>query len=140
MKLLTTCQLMPSQSPSSGQPTHPTPWPTLPIFIALHNAVWYRIYLLPVWVSCPSYVNFPGSCAPPAFSMAGQYVKLKGPWFSVSTAQKQLKHQCGVSIILILNPDHSTIPATRKKINFIPSETTTMRGKDSKEIFSLCLW
>lgn len=44
----------------------------------------------------------------------------------MSTALQQLKHPCVVSIILILNPDHSTIPAIRKKINPIPANTRTV--------------
>ena len=70
---------------------------------------------------CP----LPASCAPPASSLKGQYEKLKSPWLSVSTAQQQLKRQCVISILLILNPKHSTTPATRIKINAIPAETRT---------------
>ncbi|KAK4829726.1 hypothetical protein QYF61_006187 [Mycteria americana] len=42
-----------------------------------------------------------------------------------SLTSQQLKHQCVINIILILNPKHSTTPATRKKINSIPAETRT---------------
>ncbi|NXW03613.1 MIPO1 protein, partial [Fregetta grallaria] len=38
---------------------------------------------------------------------------------------QQLKHQCVINIILILNPKHSTKPNTRKKINSIPAENRT---------------
>jgi len=37
-----------------------------------------------------------------------------------------IKHQCVINIILILDPKHSTTPATRKKINSIPTETRTL--------------
>ena len=30
-----------------------------------------------------------------------------------------------INILLILNPKHSTVPATRKKVNSIPAETRT---------------
>ncbi|KFV44559.1 Sodium channel protein type 5 subunit alpha, partial [Gavia stellata] len=56
----------------------------------------------------------------------GQYKKLKIPRLSVSTAQQQLKHQCVVNIILLLDPKHRTIPTTRKKINSIPAKTRTV--------------
>jgi len=40
------------------------------------------------------------------------------------TAHQQLRHQCVINILLILNPNHSTTPATRKKINSVPAETS----------------
>jgi len=43
------------------------------------------------------------------------------------------KHQCIINIILILNPKHSTIPATRKKINCIPAKTRTFCQKDIRD-------
>ena len=42
--------------------------------------------------------SLPASCALPAFLLAGQCEKLKGPWFSQSTIQQELKHQYGISI------------------------------------------
>ena len=42
-----------------------------------------------------------------------------------STVQQQLRYQCVINIILILNPKHDTIPATRKKINSSPDKTRT---------------
>jgi len=41
-------------------------------------------------------------------------------------AYQQLKHQCINNILLTLNQKHSTIPATKKKINSTPAETTTV--------------
>ena len=35
------------------------------------------------------------------------------------------KHPCVINILLILNPKHNTIPATRKKINSVPAEART---------------
>ena len=60
---------------------------------------------------CP----LPASCAPSACSLAGHHEKLNSPWLHVSTVLQQLKHWCVISIILILNPKHGTISATRKK-------------------------
>lgn len=59
----------------------------------------------------------------PIFLPAGKCEKLKNPSFSVSIAKQQLKHLCVVKIILIFNPKHSTISATKRKI--IPAETRT---------------
>ena len=73
------------------------------------------------WV-CP----LPAPAAPPACPLAGQSKKLENPWLSVSTALQQLKHQCDINIILILNPKHSTLPATRRKINSILAEARTV--------------
>lgn len=43
----------------------------------------------------------------------------------MSITQKKIKHWYVISITIILNPKHSTISATRKKIYSIPSETGT---------------
>ena len=71
---------------------------------------------------CP----LPAFCAPPAFSLAGYHEKLKRPWLSVSTALQQVEHQCVFSIILILNPKHTTMPTTRRKINSVPAKIKTL--------------
>ena len=70
---------------------------------------------------CP----LPAPCAPPASSLVGWCEEQKRPWLCVSAAQQQLKHPCVINIIFILNPKHSTIPVSRKKINFIPAKTRT---------------
>lgn len=44
---------------------------------------------------------------------------LNSPWWRVNT-QQQLKHQFVLSIILILNLNHSILPTTRKKIKSVP--------------------
>lgn len=54
------------------------------------------------------------------------YEKLKNSWLNVSIAKQQLRHQCIIfNIILKLNPKHSTMPAIRKKITFIPAQNKT---------------
>lgn len=45
--------------------------------------------------------------------------------FRVRTFQQQPKHHCTFSIVLILNPNHSTIPATQKKMDSVPAKTRT---------------
>ena len=117
MQLLSTRWLMPSP--------HPEQWPP-PSFVAQHDTT-HTLWDIP-WASlghssCLCHLPSPG--APPATSLAGQHNRLKSPWLSVSPALQQLKHQCVISIILILIPKHSTIPATRKKINTIPAKTWT---------------
>jgi len=73
------------------------------------------------WV-CP----LPAPAAPLACPLAGQSEKLKSPWLGVSTALQQLKHQRVINTLLILNPKHSTLPATmRREINSILAETRT---------------
>lgn len=67
---------------------------------------------------CP----LPASCAHPTFPLAGQNEKQENPWLCVSIALQQRKHGCIINIIFLLNPNHSTIPATTKKINSIPAE------------------
>lgn len=47
----------------------------------------------------------------------------------VSTAQQKVTCYCIINIILALNPKHSIIPAAKKKINCIPSETRTMSNE-----------
>lgn len=56
-------------------------------------------------------------------SLLAVHGKLSSLWLRVSTAQQ---HQC-VSSTLILNPNHSTVPAPRKKITSIPAKITTGR-------------
>ena len=73
------------------------------------------------WWLCP----LPAPAAPPACPLAWQREKLKSPGLSVSTALQQLKHQCGINIILVLIPKHSTVPATRRKTNSILAESRT---------------
>lgn len=69
-------------------------------------------------------LSLPSSLYSPSLPLlAGQQEKLKCLWCTVSTAQQQQKHQCAINIVLILNPKHSTIPGTRKKVNSILSDT-----------------
>ncbi|XP_074936150.1 uncharacterized protein LOC142050838 [Phalacrocorax aristotelis] len=59
--------------------------------------------------------------------------KLEEPMTSVRTAWQQLKHQCVISIILILNAKRSTVPAPVKEINSLPAKTVTpWQGKHAE--------
>ena len=49
-----------------------------PILYTEHDVIWYGISLWPVWVSCPGCVPSQ-RLVPPAYSLAGQYEKLKSP-------------------------------------------------------------
>jgi len=53
-------------------------------------------------------------------SRAGEAEK---PLANVSTASQQLNQL--ISVVLVLNPNHSTTPAARKKTDFVPAETRT---------------
>jgi len=88
--------------------------PSLPSFIDEHGATWYGTFLQSAW----GMVLYPLSnlCAPGLLTgRAAQEAEM--PLALCSAAQRQLKHQCVINIILILNPKHSTILAIRKKIN-----------------------
>lgn len=99
--------------PADQSPSSP------PSFIVQHDATGCVMSLWPVRVSCSSCV--PSQLPVPSASSLAGNEKLKSPWFHVSTAQQQLKPQCVINIILILNPTHSTVPATGKRINSIPA-------------------
>lgn len=99
--------------------------PASPLAISpqLFSSVWCCM----IWVRSTASLGqlsqhhpLPSSCIPPAYSLAGQYEKLKNPWLSISTAQQQLKHRCVINIILTLNPKHITVLA-----NSVPAETRT---------------
>lgn len=63
---------------------------------------------------------FPLSCL--CTCSLADHETLKSPQLRVSTAQQQLKCQCVINAILILNPKCSTVPANKKKINSNPAE------------------
>lgn len=54
---------------------------------------------------------------------------------------QQAKHQCIISILLMLNPNHNTIQSTRKKCNSIPAKTRTLplKEKQSEKNVLICL-
>lgn len=90
-----------------------------PSFIAQHEAMGYgtSLWPIPLFVSCACSVpsQLLGYPQPPCWQ--------ESPWLCASTALQQLGHWCFISIILILNTRHSTIPATRKNIDAVPAET-----------------
>ena len=121
MQLLTTCQPMPSQSLNSDPP--------LPanssqfIYWAWHHMVWNTALAslgqLPWLCPLPALVPLQPSC----------WLGMRS-WKILDLVQKLLsnnwKYQCVTNVLLLLNPRHNTIPATRKKINSIPAETRTL--------------
>lgn len=58
-------------------------------------------------------------------SLVAEQGKPRSPWLKLSTTEQQLKHRCGINIILILSPTYNTVATTRKKINSIPVKTRT---------------
>ena len=81
----------------------------------------------PLWVSCPG-CPVPTSCAPPAFSLAG-HEKLKNPWLYSKHYLATTENISVINILHILNSKHSAVPATKKTVNSIPAETTTVQKK-----------
>ena len=77
-------------------------------------------------------------CPLPASCASGRAWNAKKSLASINITQQQLKHQCVINIILMLNPKHSTIPATKKKINSIPAKTSTPYCMCSKIMYCLC--
>lgn len=104
MQLLTT-------SPSSGSPCQPSP----PCLIIQYNTTEYGMSLWPVWGSCAGCVPLSSLCTPSP-SLAGQHKKMEALWLGANAAQQWLKCHV-INIIHILNSKHSTIPASRRKVN-----------------------
>lgn len=70
------------------------------------------------WLCCSLPVLSPSFLCTCSLS---EYGKLKSLWFGVSTTYQQQNHQCVINIILILNPNHITVPA-KKKTNSSPKK------------------
>lgn len=87
--------------------------PTPPTFIVQHNVTWYGI-----WDIHLARLGQLSCCCPlPAPCWQGTMRSWNILELCVITAQ-QLKHWCIISVISILNPKHSNIPATRKKVDY----------------------
>lgn len=115
-----------------------TYWPVLsPWVLSLsHNwCLWVKSSKFIYWACCPMIWNIPlvssgqlswlwsltASCAPAPWQSMGNW---NSPWLRVSTTEQPLKHQCGIDIILLLNPKLSPVQATKeKKLNSIPVQT-----------------
>ena len=83
-----------------------------------------------LWLLCKR-ISCPGSAPSqllvhPQAPLAQQHERLKTPCLCASTALQQPKHGCVIYLILILNPNYSTIPATRKKVNSILTKMGTV--------------
>lgn len=95
------------QQLSTMQPLAHTPWPRQDGEAKLE---------------CSWLCSLLASCAPSHWLNMGNRKVLHS---EVSITQQQLKYQCVVNIILRLNPNHNTVPDTRKKVNFILVKTRT---------------
>lgn len=62
--------------------------------------------------------------SPPCSTLAGQYQKMKCLWFCAALL-KNSENFSVLSFFLILNPKHTTIPATIMKIISFPEKTRT---------------
>lgn len=131
MDLLTTHWMVLSRSICSSRLTPPftPPLSPLPWF---HWSLWchiaWNIPLLGIlqmaslgqlsWF-CP----LPHSCTVPAPHCQGSVRRCESPWLCTSTALQQPKQHYVINIILTLHLKDNTIPATRKKIYYIPDKT-----------------
>lgn len=77
----------------------------------------------------------PNFLCSPVYSLAGQYKEAEEP---LTTAWQQLKNQCIINIILILNSKHSSVPSIGKVINSVPAKTRTKIKGDRHIIHSYC--
>lgn len=93
----------------------------LPQFIlwAWWSVVW-NITLVS-WDQLPCLCVLTTCYVPPALPLVG-HKPPKNPWHNISTAQQHLQQQGVTNIILILNPKHSIIPATRKEPRSQPKQ------------------
>ena len=71
-------------------------------------------------------VSPPTPCAPPACSLVGWGEEQNSPWLWVSPAQQGRKHPCAINTVSSTNPKHSPIPATVKKMNSTPAESSVV--------------
>ena len=119
------CSPPTDRCPGSSRAAIAAPQPTPPSLYTEHDVIWYGIALWPVSVICPGY-------APSQLLVH----LLTGRLWEAEKSLTYYKHCLATTktsvcyhIILMLNPTHSTIPATRKKINSIPDETRTSAKK-----------
>lgn len=61
---------------------------------------------------------------------------MKSPCLKVSATEEQQKPHCVTNIILMLNPNHSTVRAIKKKTNSITAET---RHKEVENLSNLLI-
>lgn len=82
----------------------------------------------------------PDSCTPSTFLLGGQSGKKRKPWFCASTVQQPPKHGYVINTLLVTNPKHSMIQATkREKKNSVPPRPSTTI-KNSLFMIKSCLW
>lgn len=104
--------------------------PILPSLYLGHDSLLHRIYICPVQLSCP---DSDTSWLTVYLLSDTTQTTLKVFGLVLSTAQQQPKLQCVISIILAMNPKYSSVPAIRKKMNFIPAKNRTKYYKDSSD-------
>lgn len=93
--------------------------------IAMCGALWYKISLWPIQVSCPS-------CVSSQLLPAGAELKRK-PRYCANTIQQEPKHGCVISTVLVPNPKHSTVQSATKKVNSIAARPSAERSSLSQD-------
>lgn len=81
-----------------------------------------------LWSAVPAMLPYGFICT----SSLAEDETVKSPWFGVSAAEWQPKQKHVINIILVLNPQHSTVSATKNTINFISAITRTGGDADGK--------
>ena len=125
-QLLTTCQLMPSQYPSSG--SSPGELPLFQTFL-LHDVTWYGISLCLDQISCPGSVLH-SLCPVSLICCQGnrEAEKMDVSFGLYSTAQQQLETLVCYQHCFSLKAktqQHSIVLDTMKKIKSVSAETKT---------------
>lgn len=99
--------------------------PLAQISVSRHTGHWLILWSCSFhwWLEPPHLLLY----ASWAFTETEDLGSPKPSWFKESIDQQQLRHQCVISIILLLHSRHSSVPATRKitaKMNSIPPNST----------------
>lgn len=87
--------------------------------LVLCDAKWYRVSLLPVWVTCPG-------CDPLQPTPQEERVRSREGLDTTRTVQQQLKHWCVHSAGSITSLKCSIVWAAVKNINSIPARPRTV--------------
>lgn len=92
----------------------------------LNTSTHHKVWNVPLvtWGQLSQLFPLPTPCAPPARSLVGWCERLERPWLCVTKrpAQQWLRLSCLPNMASRINPKHSPISATRRKIKSYPSQ------------------
>ena len=118
MQLLATRWPIPSSSPSSNHCL----LANSPSLYTEHDVIWYGICPWLGWVSCPG-----GVPSQLPVQLARQASERSWKVLDCLATTKNISYV--INIVFVPNPNRSTTPATRMKINSIPAKTRTSPSK-----------